>query len=177
MKLTVNMGPGGPTYVGATPDYLASKGVDAATIGAAIKAAARDTIARAADGYRAKLAEAPTLKVATEYWVKSQIAADPEGAAAEEMALTEREATARGLTTEEHLAAISAKAAAFRRLALLVGTLEAEAVAALNAVADGAADIEAQVKGVLEAAEVEAETAFAEAMAELANLATPAPTT
>ena len=153
-----------------TPADALARGIPAGVIGAAVKARGREATARVANAYRTKLAEAPTLKVASEYWVKAQVAADPENAATEEMALCEREAAARGLTIEEHLAAISAKAAAFRRLALLVGALEAETVAALNAVADDAADIEAQVAGVLAAAEAEAEAAFAAAVAELASL-------
>ena len=101
--------------------------------------------------------------------MKEEIARDPAGAAEAELAMIDREAAARGIDRAALLADISAKAAAYRQIALLVGALEAEAGAAIAAVADDAEDIEAQVMAVLTAAKAQADAAFAEAQAMLAG--------
>ena len=82
----------------------------------------------------------------------------------EELALLDREATARGLDRTALLALISAKTTAYRQAALLIGALEAEANAAIAAVSDEASDVETQINTVLNAAETTAATAFAEAL-------------
>lgn len=55
------------------------------------------------------------------------------------------------------------QAAAYRQIALLIGVLEAEAGAAIAAIAADADDIEAQIQAVLRAAKAQAKTAFSEA--------------
>ncbi len=143
-------------------------GYPAAVIGSALKASAKAQVAAFADGYRAKLASASACKLA-EYRVKEEIARDPANAAEAELAMIDREAAARGIDRAALLADISAKAAAYRQIALLVGALEAEAGASIAAVADDAEDIEAQVMAVLTAAKAQADAAFAEAQAMLAG--------
>ncbi len=145
-----------------------SLGYPAAIAGAALKGAGRKQIAAFADGYRAKLASASAGKLA-EYRVKEKISRDPANAAEVELAMIDREAAARGIDRAALLADISAKAAAYRQIALLVGALEAEAGAAIAAVSDDAEDIEAQVMAVLTAAKAQADAAFAEAQAILAG--------
>lgn len=143
-------------------------GYPVAIAGAALKGAAKGQVAAFADTYRAHLASASAGKLA-EYRVKEEIARDPAGAAEAELAMIDREAAARGIDRAALLADISAKAAAYRQIALLVGALEAEAGAAIAAVADDAEDIEAQVMAVLTAAKAQADAAFAEAQAMLAG--------
>lgn len=151
-------------------DYLSAValGYPASVAGAALKGAAKVSVAAFADSYRANLASASAGKMA-EYRVKEEIARDPAGAAEAELAMIDREAAARGIDRVALLADISAKAAAYRQITLLVGALEAEAGAAIAAVADDAEDIEAQVMAVLTAAKAQADAAFAEAQAMLAG--------
>ena len=146
-------------YVGAI-----DLGYPAAIAGAALKATARSEVARVADNYRARLASTSAGKLA-EYRIKEEIARDPAGADAAELALIEREATARGLDQAGLLAEIAAKAAAYRQVALLIGALEAEASAAITAIPDTAPDIEVQIQSALTSANSQAEAAFADALA------------
>lgn len=161
------------TYEGRTTlavDYAGAIGLGypAAIAGAALKGAAKGRVAALADAYRAKLASASAGKLA-EYRVKEEIARAPEGAAEAEMAMIDREAAARGMDRAALLAEINARAAAYRQIALLVGALEAEAGAAIAAVADDADTIEAQVLAVVTAAKAQADAAFAEAQAMVAG--------
>jgi len=139
-------------------------GYPQAAVAAAAKARARVLIAKAADGYRSQLVGASPLKVAGEYKIKAAIAADPASASSATLDLLDREATARGKTREELLAEIAAKAAAFEEVALLVGAIEAEAKAAIDAIDDAAEDLEDQVAATLAAAQTEAEGALAAAL-------------
>lgn len=140
-------------------------GYPAAVAGAALKGAASAAVTATADGYRAKLAGAGAIKIAGEYWVKSQIAADPANAAPAELALIDREAAARGIDRDTLLAEIAAKSAAFRQVALLVGAVEAEARAGIAAVADDDAAAEALVEAALTAAKADLAAGVAEALA------------
>ena len=149
-------------YVGAL-----DLGYPAAIAGAALKSAATQAVGAAADGYRAQLAGAGAIKVAGEYWVKSQIAADPVNAEQAELDLIDREAAARGVDRTTLLADISGKAAAFRQVALLVGAVEAEAKAAITAIPDAATDIEAQIDAALAAARDGLAAGAADAMLKL----------
>jgi hypothetical protein len=162
MQLTVG------EYVNASVDFLIRNGVPAVDIAGAVKSAARNEVARFAESARRRLASASAGKLA-EYRVKEEIARDPANAEEVELAMIDREAAARGIDRAALLADISAKAAAYRQIALLVGALEAEAAAAIAAVADDAEDIEAQVMAVLTAAKAQADAAFAEAQAMLAG--------
>lgn len=143
-------------------------GYPVAIAGAALKDAAKAQVAVFADGYRAKLAGASAGKLA-EYRVKEEIARDPANAAEAELAMIDREAAARGIDRAALLDDISAKAAAYREIALLVGAIEAETNAAVAAVPDDAEDIEATVMAALLDAKAEADAAFAEAQAMLAG--------
>lgn len=136
-------------------------------IGAAVKRSARADITRVAEDYRARLATKCAGKLAA-YRIKEDIARDPDKSDPAEMALIEREATARGMTTEALIANINSQASAYRQTALLVEVLEVEAKAAIAAVADDAVDIEDQVQDALDAAQAQAEAAFEEAL-ELMN--------
>jgi len=158
----------GVTRANVEPAEALAAGVPQAAIGAAIKAGAKQQVAEFADGYRARLASRSAGKLA-EYRIKEEIARDPVGASDAELAMLDREAAARGIDREALLADISAKAVAYRQIALLVGALEAEAKAAIAALADDAADIEDQVQAVLADAQAQAQTAFAEAQAMLAG--------
>lgn len=143
-------------------------GYPVAIAGAALKGAAKAQVAAFADGYRAMLASASAGKLA-EYRVKEEIARDPANAAEAELAMIDREAAARGIDRAALLADISAKAAAYREIALLVGAIEAETNAAVAAVPDDAEDIEATVMTALLDAKAEADAAFTEAQAMLAG--------
>jgi len=158
----------GAVYINCTPEELAAAGVPAAIIGAAIKDDAASKVTAFADQYRAQLASASAGKLA-EYRIKEEIARDPAAAVAAELAMIDREAAARGIDRTVLLAEISAKAQAYRQIALLVGALEVEAKAAIAGVSDDAADIETYVAGVLVSAQAQAQTAFADAQALLAG--------
>ncbi|MCB1397252.1 MAG: hypothetical protein KDJ98_15090 [Rhodobacteraceae bacterium] len=153
----------GRRYAGWTFNDAIAAGVPAAVVGAAVKATARALVGDLLDGYRAALSSRSAGKLA-EYRVKESLAADPASANTEELALLDREATARGLDRTALLALISAKTTAYRQAALLIGALEAEANAAIAAVSDEASDVETQINTVLNAAETTAATAFAEAL-------------
>lgn len=154
----------GRSYAALTVADAREMGIPDEAIGGAIKSEANAEMAAFANGYRAKLASASAGKLA-EYRVKEEIARDPENAAEAELGMIDREAAARGIDRAALLTDISAKAAAYRQIALLVGALEAEAGAAIAAVADDAEDIEAQVMAVLTAAKAQADAAFADAQA------------
>lgn len=158
----------GRTTLNVDRDGALALGYPVAVIGSALKAAAAAQVTAFADCYRARLASASAGKLA-EYRVKEEIARDPASAAEAELAMIDREAVARGIDRAVLLADISSKAAAYRQIALLVGALEAEAGAAIAAVADDAEDIEAQVMAVLTASKAQAAAAFAEAQAMLAG--------
>ncbi len=164
LDLEVTLEHEGKSYVNFALPALREAGVPAAVIGDALKATARSEVARVADSYRARLASASAGKLA-EYRIKEEIARDPAGADAAELALIEREATARGLDQAGLLAEIAAKAAAYRQVALLIGALEAEASAAITAIPDTAPDIETQIQTALTSAKSQAEAAFADALA------------
>jgi len=100
-----------------------------------------------------------------EYVTKREIALDPSAATAEELALIDREAVARGLDRADLLALILTRAAAFRRAALLMSAVEEEGAAAIAAVPNEADDIETQIQTALANAKTQAAAAFAEAAA------------
>ena len=135
-------------------------------VGAALKAQAETQVARIADDLRAKVSSASAGRV-KEWDFKAQIAADPEGADPAELALIDREAQARGETRADLLALIAGKNTAFRRIALTVGALEAEALAALRAIAPEAPDIEAQIDAALNAARIAADAALTAALSQI----------
>jgi hypothetical protein len=153
----------GRQYVNWSPEDAAGAGVPQAVIGAALKARAAADVAEFADAYRAAIASASAGKLA-EWRIKEEIARDPGAAAAPELALLDREAAARGLDQATLLAGIATKATAYRQTALLIGALEAEASAAISAIADEDAAIESQIETTLSAARAQADTAFAEAI-------------
>ena len=139
-------------------------GYPASVAGAALKRAAKAEVARVANAYRAKLASTSAGKLQA-YRIKEEIARDPANADAAELALIEREATARGISRDDLIARIAAQATAYRQISLLIEALETEAGAAISAIADDAPDIETQISTVLGAAKAQAETAFNEALA------------
>lgn len=156
------------TYEGTVleaQDYTSciARGVPVAIAGAAVKSAAKSEVDRFAETYRAKLASTSAGKL-SEYRIKEEIARDPASASEAELDLLSREAKVRGTNRTGLIGQISAKAVAFRQVALLIGVLEAEAGAAISAIADEAPDIEGQIHGVFEAAKGQAETAFNEAL-------------
>lgn len=138
-------------------------GYPSAVVGATIKGMAEVRIATIAETYRAKLASTSAGKLA-EYRIKEEIARDPSAAIAAELDLLDREAAAKGIDRAALLVIISAKATAYRQVALLIGALEAEAGAAIAAIPDDASDIEAQIQTAPEAAKAQVETAFTEAL-------------
>ncbi len=164
MKITVDLRPDGPLFRNATIEFLVEQGVAQALIGSALKTAAKLEVYQVADSYRAKLASTSAGKLQA-YRIKEEIARDPANADAAELALIEREAAARGVSRDDLIALIGAQAKAFRQIALLIEALEAEAGAAISAIADDAPDIETQIITVLGAAKAQAETAFNEALA------------
>lgn len=165
-KLTVKHD--GKLYVGMTPAELAEKGVPHGEIGAAIKSLAKGEITNFAETYRAKLATKSAGKLA-EYRIKEEIARNPDAASATELDLLSREAKARGTNRTGLIGMISAQAAAYRQVALLIGALEAEAGAAISAIPDDAGDIEDQIGTVLTNARTEAEAEYQNALALMAG--------
>ena len=159
---------GARTTVGVTREDALALGYTQAAVGAAMKAQASDLVTQFADTYRAKIASAAPGKIA-EWLFKEQIARDPDAARAEELAIIDREAAARGLDRAGMLALIISKANAFRETALLVGAIETEAKAAVEAVPTDADDIETQLTTALAAAKTEAAAAFSTAMAQIAG--------
>ncbi|WP_456390230.1 hypothetical protein [Profundibacter sp.] len=136
--------------------------IPAAVIGAALKNAAASEVTVFSNHNRSRLASHSAGKLA-EYRFKEEIAGDPSAAPDDELVLLDREAAARGIDRDALLALISAKATAYRTIALLIGVLEAEAKAAIATIADDLPDIEAQIETALVAAKAQAETAFEEA--------------
>jgi len=162
MKITVTEGP--RTTVGTTREDALALGYSQAAVGTAMKAQASDLVTQFADTYRAQIATAAPGKIA-EWLFKEQIARDPDAARAEELAIIDREAAARGLDRAGMLALIISKANAFRETALLVGAIETEAKAAVEAVPADADDIETQLTTALANAKAEANAAFTAALA------------
>lgn len=140
------------------------RGYSAAQIGQAAKARALELVAQNADAYRARISTLSAARVA-EWFMKEEIARDPDNADPEELAIIEQEGAADGTDLDGMLAVILTKAKAFRKVALLVGKIEAEAKAAVRGIDDAADDIEAQIDTALTAAKAEAETAFQAAVA------------
>lgn len=138
-------------------------GYPVAIAGSAIKVAAIAQVLSFAEKYRALIASQSAGKLA-EYRIKEEIARDPASASENELALLSREANARGTDRDGLLAQISGQAVGFRQVALLIGALEAEAGAAINAISDDADDISIQIQTVLGAVKVQAEIAFNEAI-------------
>ncbi len=157
----------GKRYADFTFAELQGAGVPSATIGAAIKADAAARVTDFAETCRRKLASASAGKLA-EYRVKEEIARDPAAASAAELDLIDREATARNIDRATLLSQISAKAAVYRELALLVGAFEAEVSAAIDAIPDDVNDIVAQISTTLTAARSGAEQALIDAQNRLA---------
>lgn len=155
------------TTIAATYSELIALGYPAAVAGAALKQSAKGKVAEYADQYRADLASSSAGKLA-EYRFKEEIARDPVQADADELALIDREAIARGVSRADLLAEISAKASTYRQTALLIGVMVVEVGASISSVADDAADIEAQVGVILSAAKNQADAAFAAAQEMLA---------
>lgn len=152
----------GKTYTNWTVNDARAAGLPLNVIAAAAKSAAEGDITDLTSGWRASVASTSPGKM-MEWLFKSQIAADPASADPAELALLDREAAARGIDRAAILDEITAKAAAYRQIALLIGAIEAETKAAIAAVPDGAADIETQVNTALGTAKAQAEAAFAEA--------------
>jgi len=153
----------GRVYAGMTVTQLAEVGVPLSEIGKAVKVAAKAEITAFAESYRSKLTTSSAGKLA-EYRIKEEVARDRENASEAELSLISREAKARGTNRTGLLNDIAAQAAAYRQVALLIGALEAEAGAAITAIADDAADIATQIQTVLGAAKAQAKTAFNEAI-------------
>lgn len=159
---------GGKTYADFLLPELVEAGVEAAVIGAAIKADAKRQVADFAESYRARLATRSAGKLA-EYRIKEEIARNADAASAAELDLLSREAKARGTNRTGLIGQINAQAAAYRQIALLIGVLESEAGAAISAIADDAADIEEQIAAVLSGARTEAEAEYQNALALMAG--------
>ena len=153
MNNLLNLEHDGIVYNG--PETALAAGVPQAVIGQKLKAIAKLDVAEFADGYRSKLANASAGKLA-EYRIKEEIARDPSAASEAELALLDREAVVRGTDRAGLIGQISAQTAAYRQIALLIGVVEAEANAAISAIPDDAADIEAQLTTALLAAKSEA---------------------
>lgn len=158
----------GRTYHNWGVDAARSAGVPASVIAVAVRAEALASARRAMDELRAQVASSAAGKL-MEYLFKAQIAADPATADPDELALLEREAVASGLTNAELLSLINDRARSYRQVALLIGVLEAETKAAISAIPDEAADIEAQIAVVLKNAKVEAESEYQNALALMAG--------
>ncbi len=139
-------------------------GYPVAVVGAAIKSAAFVRIADLADTCRARLASTSAGKLA-EYRVKEEIAKDPSVASTDELALIDREATARGIDRAALLALITTKAQAYRQMALLVGAVEAETGASVFVLADDADGIDVTLRAVVDSAVSQMNTAFADGLA------------
>lgn len=156
---------GGKTYHNATVPDLSGHGVPAHLIAQTVKSAAQDQAAAFAETLRSRLATTQAGKLSA-YRVKEEIAADPGSADPEELALLDREATARGMSQQDLLDLITSKATAYRRAALMVEALEAELENAIAAVSDDTADIEIAVFAALatamEAAKSEAAAALSQ---------------
>lgn len=160
--MNISLTHAGVPYINWDRQALINASVPVAVIGAALKLEALTQITAAADIHRAQFASTSAGKLA-EYRFKAEIAADAAGADADELALLDREAAARGIDRNALLALITGKAAALRQIALLIGALEAEAKAAITAIADDAADIETQIHAAMQSAKTVADTELAAA--------------
>lgn len=149
----------GKTYEGWDPVEALAAGVPAATVGRATKDWAILRARAYANSQRARLSAATKDKLA-EYQLKEAIARDQSYASQAELDMLTDEATARGLDLAALLALIIVRADALRMAALTAGKLEAEVVAALEAVPEGAADIAAQIATIIETKQAEADTAY-----------------
>lgn len=157
------------TIMAASAAEIIARGVPEATAGAGLKSHAMAELVAYANTVRAKLASGSAGKLA-EYRVKEEIAANPGSAHVDELALIDREAVARGTDQAGLLAIIAAKAAAFRKLALEVGAIEAEGKAAINAVSDLSATLDADVQAAMVASKGHLKTTLINAQALLAGL-------
>lgn len=152
----------GRIFAGMEPAELRELGVPSAVIADAIKAAAKATVVEMAETYRQQLASRSAAKLA-EYRVKEEIARDPENAADAELLIIDREAEARGMSRADLLSMIAQQASAYRLIALLVGAIEAETNAAIEAVNGDDTETAARMNAILAAAKSEADAAFVEA--------------
>jgi len=166
MIQTISFEHNGQPYYNWSVASAQETGVPAAVISAAVKQGARSEVVVFTNAYRAQISSASPGKLA-EYRFKEEIARDPASAAPAELAMIDREAAARGITSEALLAEINAKASAYRQIALLIGALEAETKAAIAAITEDAVDIEAQIQTVLGNAKALAETAFNDALIQI----------
>lgn len=159
----------GQTYRNWTiADALSEAVAPTTTIGAAAKEAGRVLVRNLSDRFRNRLSSASPGKLA-EFRVKEEIATDPVNADPAELALITREATARGMTQAEFITLILARTATFRQTALLVAAIEAEAIAAVDALLEDQADIEAAILAELQSAQQAADTAFNAALTALST--------
>jgi hypothetical protein len=158
---------GGAIFYGKSIDELGILGVPSSVVSSALKNEALSDVSAFADKYRARLDSASAGKLA-EYRIKKGIVRDLESASEAELALLTREAEARDTDLVGLLENIGNQATAFRKIALLVGVLETEAGAAIAAISGENPNIESQIQKVLEAAKVQAELAFEEALTLLA---------
>lgn len=156
----------GHVYTNWEVSEARARGIPANVIGTALKSTAQTEAIVMADALRARVASASAGRLA-EWQFKAGIAADPDNADAAELALIDREATARGETRADLLALITAKNTAFRQVALTVGALEAETKEALAAIPIEAPDIEARIELALTTARNAANAALAAALTQI----------
>lgn len=159
----------GKTYANWDTEALVASGVPQPVIATAVKASAVEKITAMSDGWRVRVASRSAGKL-MEWLFKSQIAADPASADSAELALLDREAAARGMDRGALLALIATKAAAYRQAALLIAALQAEAKAAIAAIADDDPGIAAQTEKVLGDAKTQAEAALAETFSQITEV-------
>ena len=160
-----------PSDYSAVQDQLIRDGIPVSDIAlsvSSLRAWAKQQIADFAEDYRAQIASTSAGKIA-EYRIKEEIASDPDLAAKGELELISREAQARGVTLEELISLIKKQSAAYRKISLLIGTLEAEANAAISAIPDDAENIEMLVVGALDTAKQAAQTEYSNVAALLAD--------
>lgn len=138
----------GKTHVGLSQSELQSAGVPSNVIASAARDAGVQKLTKIMNGYRDRVASSCAGKLIA-YQFKAKIAAAPDSATSEDLALIDREATARGIARQDLLDLINAKHSAYRETALLIEALEAEGKAAIAAVPDNAPDIEAAVNAAL----------------------------
>jgi len=155
----------GDPYDAWTPEIARLNGVSDAMIGRELKRHATRQAETQADRYRQQLASASAGKLQS-YAIKAHIAAAPNDADPAELALLDREATARGLDRAGLLEIINTKHAAYRQLALLVEVFEAEAKQAIAAIPDDDPDIETTIRTVMADTKAQAEAAFAQAQSQ-----------
>lgn len=153
---------GGKIHAGKTWAQLAEIGIPLGEIARARKAQALSQIATFADQYRERLFDASAVRM-REQEIRAEIARDQSSASAEELALLTREADAKGIDLATLIGQIQTQDAAAREITLLIGVIEVEARAAIAAIPDNAADIEADIQTALAAAKAQAETAFVQA--------------